>query len=141
MRSIAPYFDLIFRVVESSGAASADLDTRQQDPTHGVIEGALYFYDDSRLEFTEIVVIERCRPVKLLYVYQYIRGGEAIFRYDNAPHHPDLPTFPHHKHVKKERLSAAEPTLSQVLNEVSALLSEGPTDTPQGPQRRRRTKR
>ena len=141
MRSVASYFDLISRVVEHSGAASADMEMKQQDPTHGTVEGSLYFYDGSRLEFIETVTIERYRPVKLLYVYQYISGGEAVLRYNNAPHHPDLPTFPHHKHVGKARLPATEPTLSQVLSEVSALLSEGTKEAPGSPRRRRRTKR
>ena len=140
MRSLQEYFDLIARVVEHSEAESVEIDV-EQDPTASKVKGALYFYDGSRLEFTETVTIERYRPVKLFYVYQYISGGEAVLRYDNAPHHPDLPTFPHHKHVKKERLSATEPTLSQVLDEVAALLSKGTKETPGGPRRRRRTKR
>ena len=141
MRSISSYFDLISQVVEHSGAASVEMEMRQQDPTHGVLEGSLYFHDGSRLEFTETVTIERYHPVKLFYVYQYISGGEAVFRYDNAPHHPDLPTFPHHKHVGKTRLSATEPTLGQIVSEVSVLLSEGAAETPSRSRRRHRTKR
>ncbi len=140
MRSIQEYFDLIATVVEHSGAESVEIEF-DEDQQGSTIEGVLYFYDGSRLEFTETVTIERYRPVKLFYVYQYISGGEAVLRYDNAPHHLDLPTFPHHKHVKKERLPATEPTLSQVLGEVAALLSEGTKETPGGPRRRRRTKR
>jgi hypothetical protein len=67
--------------------------------------------------------------------------GEAVLRYDNAPHHPDLPGFPHHKHVRNERLPAAEPTLSQVLNEVASLLSEEVEVPPPTPRTRRRTRR
>ena len=131
---------MIAKLVEHSGAESMEIDV-EQDPTTSKVKGVLYFYDGSRLEFTETVTIERYRPVKLLYTYQYIRGGEAVLRYDNAPHHPDLPTFPHHKHVGKERLPATEPTLSQVLTEVATLREEDPTGTPRGPGRRRRTKR
>jgi len=140
MRSLQEYFDLIAKLVEHSGAESVEIEF-DEDQQSGTVDGALYFYDGSRLEFPETVTIERHRPVKLLYTYQYIRGGEALLRYDNAPHHPDLPTFPHHKHVRKERLSATEPTLSQVVSEVSALLSEGTKETPRAPGRRRRTKR
>ncbi len=140
MRSLQVYFDLIAKLVEHSGAELVEIDL-EQDPAASKVKGVLYFYDGSRLEFTETVTLERYRPVKLFYVYQYIRGEEGVFRYDNAPHHPDLPTFPHHKHVRKERLPAIEPTLSQVLSEVSALLSEGTKGTPRAPGRRRRTKR
>ena len=100
MRSVQEYFDLIAKLVEYSGAESVEMEF-DEDQQGGTIEGALYFRDGSRLEFTETVTIERYRPVKLFYIYQYISGEEAIFRYDNAPHHPDLPTFPHHRHVKK----------------------------------------
>ncbi len=112
MRDIQQYFDLITSVTERSGAASVDVEFDQRDPAFGTVDGILLFYDGSRLEITETVIIERYRPVKLSYRYQYVRAGEAVLRYDNALHHPDLPGFPHHKHVGNERLSAAEPTLS-----------------------------
>ncbi|HEV8714498.1 MAG TPA: DUF6516 family protein [Candidatus Binatia bacterium] len=140
MRSVQEHFDLIAKLVEHSGAESVEIEF-DEDQQSGTVDGALYFYDGSRLEFTETVTIERYRPVKLFYVYQYICGEEGVFRYDNAPHHPDLPTFPHHKHLRKERLPAIEPTLSQVLSEVSALLREGTKETPRALGRRRRTKR
>jgi hypothetical protein len=139
MRDIQRYFDLVTSVAEHSGAASAEIAFDRRDPTFGTADGVLFFYDGSRLEFTEIVTIERYRPVKLSYRYQYVRAGEEVLRYDNAPHHPDLPGFPHHKHVGKERLSAAEPTLSQVLKEVAVLLGEEAEASP-APKRRRRAK-
>lgn len=94
------------------------------------------FYDGSRLEFTERVAIQERHPVKSVYRYQYIRAGKAVLRYDNASHHSDLPTFPHHKHVGTERLPAAEPTLSQILKEVATLLGEEVEASP-APKRRR----
>jgi hypothetical protein len=140
MRSLQEYFDLIAKLVEHSGAEMVEIDI-EQDPAASKVKGVLYFYNGSRLEFTETVTIERYRPVKLFYVYQYIRGDEGVFRYDNAPHHPELPTFPHHKHVRKERLPAIEPTLSQVLREVSALLDKGVKEPPRTLRRRQRKKR
>jgi hypothetical protein len=141
MRDIQRYFDLVTSVAERSGAASVDIEFNQRNPMFGRVTGVISFYDGSRLEFRETVAIERYRPVKLLYRYQYIRAGEAVLRYDNAPHHPDLPGFPHHKHVGKERLSAAEPTLSQVLDEVASLLGEKAESPPLAPRRRRRARR
>ena len=89
MRSILQYFDLITSVVEHSGAESAEVEFDERDQTTGTVDGVVYFYDGSRLEFTETVTIEHRRPIKLFYRYQYIRTGKAIFRYDNAPHHPN----------------------------------------------------
>lgn len=139
MRNLQAYFDLITRAIEHSGAESVEVEF-DQDPLIGTVDGTLFFYDGSRLEFTETITLERYRPVKLSYRYQYVRAGEAMLRYDNAPHHPDLPNFPHHKHVRGERLPATEPTFSQVLGEVASLL-DAVADTPQPVPKRRRSKR
>ena len=37
------------------------------------------------------------------YAYQYLDAqGKRIFRYDDAPHHPDISTHPHHLHKGPE---------------------------------------
>ncbi|MGH7966500.1 MAG: toxin-antitoxin system TumE family protein [Candidatus Binatia bacterium] len=143
MRSLQQYFDLITNVVEHSGAESVEMDVLQRDQVTGRVKGILSFYDGSRLEFTETITIERYRPVKLAYRYQYIRAGEPVFRYDNAAHHPDLLNFPHHKHVGNKKLSVTEPTLSQVLGEVASVLGAGtepglPVPTPRRQSRKRK---
>ena len=141
MRTVTQYFDLIASVAERSGAASVEVEFDQIDQVSGIVDGTLYFYDGSRLEFTERVNIQERHPVKSIYRYQYVRAGEAVLRYDNASHHSDLPNFPHHKHVGNERLPATEPTLSQVLNEVAALPGEEAKTPRPAPRRRRRARR
>ncbi len=136
MKNILQYFDRIADVIEYSEAESAVVEFEQIDQTHGIVDGVLYFNDDSRLEFTETVAIQKPHAIKRVYRYQYICAEKAIFRYDNAPHHPDLLNFPHHKHVGRKRLSATEPTLSQVLDEVSAFLIEEIAATTKRKQRR-----
>ncbi|MFH1907434.1 MAG: DUF6516 family protein [Chloroflexota bacterium] len=42
-----------------------------------------------------------------------------IFRYDNAPHHKEVKTFPHHKHFPEEVTTSQEPTLHTVLMEIT----------------------
>jgi hypothetical protein len=56
MRTITQYFDLIASVAERSGSASVEIEFDQIDQVSGIIDGVLYFYDGSRLEFTERVV-------------------------------------------------------------------------------------
>jgi cytochrome c peroxidase len=141
MKNVLQYFNLIASVVEGSRAESAEVEFDQIDQATGLVDGVLYFHDGSRLELTEAVAIHRRRPVKRAYRYEYVRAGEAVFRYDNAAHHPDLPNFPHHKHVGQERLPATEPTLSQVLEEVTALMQEAAEEPPPTPRRRRQSKR
>jgi hypothetical protein len=42
-----------------------------------------------------------------------------IFRYDNAPHHTEIKTFPHHKHEIEGVKASPEPTLDDVLLEIA----------------------
>jgi hypothetical protein len=124
MRDVSQYFELIEKAIEYSPATEAEIEILRFDAKSGLIEGVLYFADGSRLEFTERVVIEQRRLVKQEYRYQFVRNEEAVFRYDNAPHHTHISTHPHHKHVGAKILPALEPEFSQVLNEAVALLIE-----------------
>jgi hypothetical protein len=124
MRNVSQYFEIIEKAIEYSPAEAAEIEIERRDATRGTIEGVVYFADGSRLEFTERIVIEQRRPVKQEYRYQFVRGDLSVFRYDNAPHHPQIATFPHHKHVGAKILPAAEPEFSQVLDEAIALVVE-----------------
>ena len=50
------------------------------------------------------------------------QDGVNIFRYDNAPHHHELPTFPDHKHVGAHEQPEAHdrPDLSDLIEEICA---------------------
>lgn len=136
MRHVGQHFELIEKAIEYSPAESAELDIERRDATRGTIDGAVYFADGSRLEFTERVVIEQRRAVKREYRYQFVRRGRAVFRYDNAPHHPHVSTFPHHKHVGSKILPAAEPDFRQALDEAVSLVADD-ADQPQAATKRR----
>ncbi|MEK7833815.1 MAG: DUF6516 family protein [Acidobacteriota bacterium] len=138
MRDIRQYFDLITGLAESSGAESVELDFDPVDQASGDVDGVFYFYDGSRLEFTETVAIEKQSPKKLSYRYQFIHQEKTRFRYDNADHHPKLPNHPHHKHVGAKIVTAIEPMLSQVLDEVRDILDQTKNQLPAKPKRRRR---
>jgi LPS O-antigen subunit length determinant protein (WzzB/FepE family) len=47
-----------------------------------------------------------------------IRIRFVIFRYDNTPHFPDLPSFPHHKHLPSQVIACTKPKLIQVFQEA-----------------------
>ncbi len=140
MRDILQYFDIIASVVEHSGAESAEMEFEETDQTRGTADGVLYFHDGSRLEFTEVVALQNRRPVKQVYRYSYVRADKEVFRYDNAAHHPNLLNFPHHKHVGRKKLPATEPTLSQVVEEVAALLRSAALAPLTAAKRRRQSK-
>ena len=63
------------------------------------------------------------RVRKSKYAYHYQRAdGQRVFRYDNAPHYPDLPGFPKHKHEDERVVPAPAPDLSKVLREIDGYL-------------------
>ena len=96
------------------------------DDFNGLVRCRVLFWDESFLDLYEVVSTELGHPVKIHYAYTYMRGKERIFRYDNAPHHPEISTHPHHKHtgVRDALLPATEPTLAQILDEIEKLLNE-----------------
>jgi len=48
------------------------------------------------------------------------------FPYDDAPHHPEIATHPHHKHIgPKDWLAPADqPNLSQIFAEIELPLTQ-----------------
>ena len=137
MRDVSQHFELIEKAVEHSSATEAEFEILRFDATSGLIEGVIYFADGSRLEFSELVIIEKRQPTKQEYRYQFVQNGVAVFRYDNAPHHEHVSTHPHHKHVGAKILPAIELEFGQALDEAVALLREG-TAAPAGKKRRQR---
>jgi hypothetical protein len=95
------------------------------DDYNGLIRCRAFFWDDSYLDLHEVVSTELGYPVRVSYAYTYVREGRRVFRYDNAPHHPEIVTHPHHKHIgPAERLAPADqPSLSQILAEITDWLA------------------
>lgn len=87
----------------------------------------VYFIDNSLLHFRELFVGQE-RSFKKTYSYHYQRSdGTIVFRYDNAPHFPELPTAPHHKHIGENDVTASEPPdLQFVLKEIESLIDSRP---------------
>lgn len=124
MKNIEAYFDLIDSIIRRSGAIDHEVTYLIRDPFLGIINGTLHFADDSKLEFSERVRIVVRNPIKQSYRYEYLREDQTIFRYDNSPHHRRIPNFPHHKHIGRKVISAREPTLKDVLNEIMDLIGQ-----------------
>ena len=91
----------------------------------GIIEGELLFADESVLHFIEFVNVKETTEV-YNYSYHYQnRNGDLNFRYDMAPHHRKMQTFPHHKHtLSNEVIEASCPTLAQVLDEIDDMIGQ-----------------
>ena len=75
-------------------------DTRFEgiDVNECYVRGVLILIGGFELRIAEYVVTE---PVLTRSKYRYhlqASGGKLISRWDNAPHHPDVSTFPDHRH-------------------------------------------
>ena len=96
------------------------------DDYNGLLRCRVIFWDSSILDIYEVVSTELGYPVRINYAYNYLRNEQRVFRHDNAPHHPEIATHPHHKHVgPSDRLAPADqPNLSQVFAEIENWLGQ-----------------
>ncbi len=86
-----------------------------------IIKGKIVFDNLSELHFREIVSFTFADlPDKIAYSYHYQDQEKGlIFRYDNAEHHPEIPSYPHHKHLPKSNIAASqEITLAEAIFEI-----------------------
>lgn len=60
---------------------------------------------------------------RIKYAYSLIKEKQSILRYDNAPHHIEIQTHPHHKHLKNEIELLKNPQLNEFVNEVKKLIN------------------
>lgn len=54
----------------------------------------------------------------LKFSYTYIKEIFSTLRYDNAPHHKKLKSFPHHRHIKDIIKELEKPRLEEFLREL-----------------------
>ena len=97
------------------------LTKKRYNAKQGYISGSIRFDSGYRLEFAEVKDMNCSGKIK--YRYQYMEPQDVcIFRYDNAPHHRNISTFPHHKHLgegDEQIVESTEPSLSDVLLEIA----------------------
>lgn len=116
---IEGYFSEVEHIfLNFSNIRSLSIKKKIYNTKQGYISGAVIFNNGYRLDFTEIKDIDIAAKIK--YRYQYMDDQQVlIFRYDNAPHHHEIQSFPHHKHDCNEIKSSTEPKLFDVLLEIA----------------------
>jgi len=83
----------------------------------------LRFWNGSVLYASETLEAKGLSFVKTEYRYHFQDAENVlIFRYDNTPHHPEIPTHPHHKHTSKGLEPASPPNLWDILRETDTHL-------------------
>ena len=86
-----------------------------------MLRGRLLFIDGSMLEFMEYLQEEN----RLKYRFHLMdKESNMVFRYDNAPHHKDVSSFPHHKHLPCNVAESDDKGIMDVLDEIEILTSE-----------------
>lgn len=76
------------------------------------------------LSVSEAIVLRDRQMIFLDYRYHFQDNqNNLIFRYDSTPHFPNLPTFPHHKHLPDTVIACEKPTLTEILEEVLDFLT------------------
>lgn len=96
-----------WRIATFLAECSGDLDTEHPAflfPDEGAVEfgktlkATVIFRDGSRLN-AQATLDDRAeiREYDYAYIY-YDRRGARVFQYDDAPHYPELATYPHHLH-------------------------------------------
>jgi hypothetical protein len=87
------------------------------------LKGRITIIDSSTLEIAIFVIESRGNLAVDKYRLHYMNGaGQMLFRYDNAPHHPEIASHPHHKHTPDRISSSNMPSIKDILNEISAII-------------------
>lgn len=92
-------------------------------PNRANLRIRLRFNQTHLLEINEAIIVADNKLEFLDYRYHFQdEHNHLIFRYDSTPHFPDLPNFPHHKHLPDEVIASEKPDIVQVLQEANELL-------------------
>ena len=104
---------------------TADIEYEVKARNLGIIHGMISFIDGSTVHFMELAHIRGEEINRLKYRFHWIdANAEMTFRYDNAPHHPEIGTYPHHKHRRGEEKpeESKEVGLIEILAEIKAAI-------------------
>lgn len=92
----------------------------------GLYRFRIIWEDGSLLEMFERFEIrdDGCQVTKYSFHWQDVHGG-LIKRWDNAAHHPEIATYPHHLHDEDIILPHEPVTAATILERVTTLSGGG----------------
>ena len=86
---------------------------------HTNLKIRLRFYFKYLLSISKALIAIDDQVITIDYRYHFQNEqNNLIFRYDNTPHFPDLPSFPHHKHLPNHVISCEQPNIELVIRDV-----------------------
>lgn len=88
----------------------------------GFLDCKVLMIDGSELYVTEYFTIHGNKIKRDKYSYHLQRNDDFIIRWDNAPHHKEVSTYPFHVHKGGEVHKSKEMKLEEVLEELSEIV-------------------
>ncbi|MBI1810919.1 MAG: hypothetical protein HY035_11730 [Nitrospirae bacterium] len=123
--NISDYIAELEALINSSQIVSSyNLTIDRKTADIAFVSGKIDFRDGTILDYKEFVEESEGRIEKYKYGYNYRKGSDSIFRYDNAPDPKakDIKTFPYHKHLKDGTIAeSGNVKLSNVISEIEGL--------------------
>lgn len=87
------------------------------------LKGSILFMDSSTLDIAIFAKkLHKALSVEKYRFHYMDKQGQMLFRYDNAPHHPELSSFPDHKHTEKITIPAPARGFKDIFNEITAMI-------------------
>ena len=119
---ISSYFERIESLIANfDNTVSYSIEKKYYSSNKGLVKGFIIFTNGYKLELMEVKDVEISSKDK--YKYQLMDAqNNMVFRYDNAPHHNDVKSFPHHKHLPTETVESEEPDFLDILLEIRKII-------------------
>ncbi|MBN2091333.1 hypothetical protein JW964_17105 [candidate division KSB1 bacterium] len=122
MSTITKYVDEIRQLLDQTPyILSKSFEYEDRGGVALLLKGKIIFEDLSELHFREIVSFTTINLFdKIAYSYHFQdKIKTLIFRYDNAEHHPEIPSYPHHKHLPDSNIENSKViSLAEVIFEI-----------------------
>lgn len=124
---LASYIAKFERVVRACDRAQFDhYVVESLSPDRVKIRARIRFTSAHFLSLNELIFVEDGQIVTLNYRYHFQdESNRLVFRYDCAPHHRSVASFPHHKHTPLGVFPSAKPDIGQVVLEAAAASQSG----------------
>ena len=125
---IIEYFSAIEEVLlQSPNIIAYKVLRKEVGVTDGKLRVRVSFTDKSIAEFFGYATISGGKIQLSKYSFHWQdENGTLRCRWDNAPHHPDLPNAPHHKHNADRSTEGVlkDPDITEILTEIDRSFSE-----------------
>lgn len=86
----------------------------------GIIKGKIVFVNNYSLDFRELVSLEHTH-----YRFHFMNeNNKLIKRWDSAPHHKEITSFPFHLHTPEGVMECGKTNLIEVIDIIKAAMAK-----------------